>query len=93
MSELCKWLHEQLDQLSMITHPFNLEDLPQNGIYFFYEKGEVWGHVVVSPKAARHPRAYAVRCRDTELPSRTADVLASVKQSDARRNVQWLFGW
>ena len=53
MSELCKWLHEQLDQLSMITHPFNLEDLPQNGIYFFYEEAEVWGHGSDEPRIVR----------------------------------------
>jgi len=32
MSELCRWLHEQLEQL------------PENWIYFFYEDGEIWGH-------------------------------------------------
>jgi len=44
MSELCKWLHEQLEQLPLIRFPFRLELLPKNGIYFFYEAGEVWGH-------------------------------------------------
>jgi hypothetical protein len=44
MSELCKWLHEQLEQLPLIKFPFKLEQLPENGIYFFYEQGEVWGH-------------------------------------------------
>jgi len=40
----CKWLHEQLEQLPLIRCPFNLKQLPENGIYFFYEKGETWGH-------------------------------------------------
>lgn len=44
MSELCKWVHEQLEQLPFIQFPFKLEQLPKNGIYFFYENGEVWGH-------------------------------------------------
>ena len=44
MSEHCKWLHEQLEQLPLIKFPFKLEQLPDNGIYFFYEKGEIWGH-------------------------------------------------
>lgn len=44
MSELCKWLHEQLEQLPPIRFPFDLEKLPDNGIYFFYEDGEIWGH-------------------------------------------------
>ena len=44
MSELCQWLHEQLEQLPLIKYPFKLEILPENGIYFFYEEGEFWGH-------------------------------------------------
>lgn len=44
MSELCKWLHEQLEQLPIIRFPFMLGQLPENGIYFFYENGEKWGH-------------------------------------------------
>lgn len=44
MSELCKWLHEQLEQLPLIRFPFKLEQLPKNGIYFLYEDGEIWGH-------------------------------------------------
>ncbi|MCS7135622.1 MAG: hypothetical protein NZ931_00780 [Aigarchaeota archaeon] len=43
-SELCRWLHEQLEQLPLIKFPFKLEILPENGIYFFYEDGEFWGH-------------------------------------------------
>ncbi|HAF07108.1 TPA: hypothetical protein DCG82_01725 [candidate division WOR-3] len=41
---MCKWLHEQLEQLPIIKYPFKLEKLPENGIYFFYEKDEIWGH-------------------------------------------------
>ena len=44
MSELCKWLHLQVDQLPMVTFPFSRKNLPKNGIYFFYECGEFWGH-------------------------------------------------
>jgi len=44
MSELCKWLHKQVEQLQLIKYPFKLEQLPENGIYFFYEDGEIWGH-------------------------------------------------
>ena len=44
MSELCKWLHEQLEELPLIRYPFDLDDLPKCGVYFFYEDGEVWGH-------------------------------------------------
>ena len=44
MSNGCKWLHEQLEDLPMLKYPFHTESLPRNGIYFFYEDGEAWGH-------------------------------------------------
>lgn len=44
ISEKCKWLHEALEALPLIKYPFRLEFLPTNGIYFFYEEGEMWGH-------------------------------------------------
>jgi len=40
----CEWLHRQLETIPLFKYPFSLEDLPHNGIYFFYEKGETWGH-------------------------------------------------
>ncbi len=40
MSEICKWLHEHLEQLPLIRFPFDLNQLPENGIYFMYEEGE-----------------------------------------------------
>lgn len=43
-NSLCKWLHEQLQQLPLVKFPFDLDRLPRNGIYFFYEAGEDWGH-------------------------------------------------
>jgi len=44
VTQLCKWLHEELEQLPLVRYPFNLQQLPKNGIYFFYEKDEIWGH-------------------------------------------------
>jgi len=44
MSDNCRQLHEQLQSLPLIKYPFELEDLPENGIYFFFEIGEIWGH-------------------------------------------------
>ena len=44
MSEECKWIHEILEELPLIKYPFRLELLPLNGVYFFYEEGEIWGH-------------------------------------------------
>lgn len=53
MSENCKWLHVQLEKSPFIRYPFKLESLPRNGIYFFYEKGEKWGHGGDKPRIVR----------------------------------------
>jgi len=53
LSELCKWLHEQLEPLPPITVPFEPNELPDNGIYFFYERGECWGHSGTKPRIVR----------------------------------------
>lgn len=53
MSELCKWLHKNLEQLPLIKFPFKLEQLPENGIYFFYEKSEIWGYGGYKPRIVR----------------------------------------
>ena len=52
-NEKCKWLHETLEQLPITSYPFDLEQLPKNGIYFFYEKGETWGHGGSKPRIVR----------------------------------------
>lgn len=44
MSTSCLWLHEQLEILPIIRFPFEITELPKNGIYFLYEDGEKWGH-------------------------------------------------
>ena len=52
-TKTCKWLHETLERLPMISYPFEIKDLPTDGIYFFYEKGEVWGHGGRKPRIVR----------------------------------------
>lgn len=44
MTEKCQWLHNLLEDLPLIKYPFDVEKLPDNGVYFFYEKGESYGH-------------------------------------------------
>lgn len=44
MSEKCSWLHSQLESLPLVKFPFNIKSLPSNGIYFFYEEGEIADH-------------------------------------------------
>jgi hypothetical protein len=53
LSDLCKWLHESLELLELLKFPFELERLPENGIYFFYEIGETWGHGETRPRIVR----------------------------------------
>jgi len=53
MSEQCRWLHEKLEQLPLVKFPFCLDELPENGIYFFYEQGETWGHGGIKPRIVR----------------------------------------
>jgi len=43
-TETCEWLHQRLNELPLVRFPFELGDLPENGVYFFYEEGETWGH-------------------------------------------------
>lgn len=49
----CLWLHKQIERLPLIEYPFDLGKLSDDGIYFFYEKGEVWGHGGSKPRIVR----------------------------------------
>lgn len=40
----CQWLHHQIEPLPISKYPFKTEELPHNGIYFFYEDGEWCEH-------------------------------------------------
>lgn len=53
MSEKCRRLHEALAVLPVVDYPFSPQQLPMNGIYFFYEKGESWGHGGDGPRIVR----------------------------------------
>jgi hypothetical protein len=44
ISEKCGWLHCQLESLPLVRFPFNVKSLPSNGIYLFYEEGEITDH-------------------------------------------------
>jgi hypothetical protein len=43
-ASLCEWLHSVLKAQPLYAYPFDVSDLPRNGIYFFYEKGQESGH-------------------------------------------------
>jgi len=53
MSDSCRWLHIVLKQMPVVKFPFIIEKLPHNAIYFFYEKGENWGHCGNKPRIVR----------------------------------------
>lgn len=53
MSTICYSLHSFLQKRPEVRWPFALEDLPRNGIYFFYEAGETWGHGGTHPRIVR----------------------------------------
>ncbi len=53
MMNTCEWLHCQLETLPLFKYPFNLEKQPHNGIYFFYEDEEIWGHGDNHPRIVR----------------------------------------
>lgn len=53
MSDACKWLHEQFERAPLVRYPFDLSELPKNGIYAFYEDGETWGHSEQRPRIVR----------------------------------------
>ncbi len=68
MSEKCEWVHAQLEELKSFRYPFCLEKLPRNGIYFFYEEGEIWGHGGNQPRIVRVGTS-----KDGNFPSRIAE--------------------
>jgi hypothetical protein len=53
MSLACERLHDLLQTLPETCWPFNSERLPQNGIYFFYELDEMWGHHGIRQRIVR----------------------------------------
>lgn len=52
-TEYCYWLHNALEELPMSQYPFDINILPVNGIYFFYQESEFWGHGGNVPKIVR----------------------------------------
>lgn len=52
-STTCGWLTEQLADMPLFSFPFDVHALPENGIYFFYEKGEVSAHGARLPRIVR----------------------------------------
>ena len=77
MSERCKALHEIVDKCFECRYPVNMKRLPHNGIYFFYESGETWGHGGNTPRVVRvgtHRNGnFQSRIRDHYIPDTKMD--------------------
>ena len=52
-SDTCGWLTERLARLPLFSYPFVEDHLPSNGIYFFYESGELSSHGDRLPRIVR----------------------------------------
>ena len=52
-SDICDWLTKRLARLPLVSYPFDVAALPVNGIYFFYEKGELSAHGDHLPRIVR----------------------------------------
>lgn len=67
----CRWFHKRLERLPLLRYRkrlFSDGRLPEDGIYFFYQKGEIWGH------GSRHRRIVRIGThRDGNFSSRMAD--------------------
>jgi hypothetical protein len=60
--------------LPLIRFPFDLKLLPLDGIYFFYEGGEIWGHGDSSGTNDNKPRIVRIGThRDGNFKSRIAE--------------------
>lgn len=53
MSDICEALHGFVWRLPEVRWPFMLDQLPRNGIYFFFEAGELAGHGSDRPRIVR----------------------------------------
>ncbi len=82
----CQWLHEQLGSLpSFKYHDGLLSDghLPENGIYFFYQKGETWGHGGSRPRIVRG----GTHRGDGNFPHRIGEHFLTDGRSIFRKNI------
>ena len=77
MSERCKAFHEIVGKCRECRYPINMKKLPHNGIYFFYERGEMWGHGDSMPRIVRvgtHRNSnFQSRIRDHYIPDTKMD--------------------
>lgn len=81
-ADACQTLHLIAERLPVVSYPFQPTDLPRDGIYFFYETGETWGH-------GEPPRARIVRVgthREGNFRSRMADHYLVGRKAEVQRD-------
>jgi hypothetical protein len=82
----CQWLHEHLEGLPIFKyHEGLLSDghLPDNGIYFFYQKGETWRHGGSRPRIVR----VGTHRGDGNFPHRIGEHFLTDGRSIFRKNI------
>ena len=90
MSERCKAFHEIVGKCLECQYPIDMKKLPHNGIYFFYERSEMWGHGGNTPRMVRvgtHRNGnFQSRIRDHYIPDTKMDFDAQ-KQTPHDRSI------
>jgi hypothetical protein len=87
----CKWLHELLEGLPLLEYPFSIDSLPKDAVYFFYEKGEEWGHGGARNRVVRvgtHKKGnFQSRMRDHYVDDSRIDAMSRNKPKPSDRSI------
>jgi hypothetical protein len=95
-AKLCERLHQVLEKYPEYRHPIQWDALPANGVYFFYERGEVWGHGGTRPRIVRvgtHRQGNLVsrlkshHVEDTKIDRISVDTACPKDRSIFRKNI------
>jgi len=91
MSSICHFIHEQLESLPLIQYPFDFNKLPDNGIYFFYEDGQSWGHggrgLRITRIGTHRDGNFRSRIKDHYLPDYEKRIMGRDKPKPSDRSI------
>jgi len=68
MSKICNEIHEIFNELKEYSFPFNEKEIPKNGIYILFEKGEKFNGLKRIARIGTHTG-------DNQLHSRLNNIL------------------
>lgn len=92
-SEMCAAAHRALERLPLTRYPFDIDDMPDAGVCFFYEDGESWGHGdgEMKPRIVRvgtHRKSnFRSRMRDHYIPDSRSTNLDARKPPPHDRSI------